>query len=406
LAGDGAEGNDDDLDIEAELEGGGIAGLRGEERAKAIREIFAKPRPDHFRDLCHILKADLDKRETEDKAFGILLGFGGEQLVSVGKALVGHAILYKRLMGVRLLGASGSNLAVPVLLGLAGSKNSEDANVSYRLACALADLGDPRSLPWLRDKARTEAFARLALCALRDFSPLVETLRDHDRIQEDLRQLLHNMRVQAPYWSPAQKRSAAKHADRLRDYVRRFRGLFALFGSEEMRAVTSYLREAPGSSLPDILYVELTGLVNADNAESFLSFLEVPDAALQEETACVLADLQDPKRLEELREALTQMAQSRSIHGRAVAMRLVGLLPDQRRADVIRRGLSDPSAYVVVEALKAALDSRVVGLADGLAKVKSSARWRSDARIQRLAAETLWIDQRGRRPAAPRGPLP
>jgi len=404
LAGDGAE--TDDLDIEAELEGGGITGLRGEERAKVIEGIFANPKPDHFRDLCHVLKADLDKRETEDKAFRILLGFGGEQLVPVGKALVGHAILYKRLMGIRLLAASRSRKAVPVLLELAGSKNSEDASVSYRLACALADLGDARSLPWLKEKAKTEAFARLALCTLRDFSALADALRDHDRIQGDLRQLLHNMRVQAPYWSPAQKRSAAQHADKLRDYVRRFRGLFALFGPEQMRIVTSYLRETPGSALPDILYVELTRLVNADNGESFLSLLEVPNAALQEEAACVLADLQDAKLLEKLREALAQKAQSESIHDRAVAMRLVGLFPGQTRVGILRGGVSDRSAYVVVEALEAALGSAVVGLADELAKVVSGPRWRSEARIQRLAGEARWMERRSLNATARREHLP
>jgi hypothetical protein len=392
LAGEAAGSDAEDLDTEAELEEGGIADLRGAERQKAIQAIFANPKPDRIRDLNHILKADLDSRETEERAFSVLMGFRSEKLLPVGKALSKHAILYKQIMGIRLLGASGSKKATPVLLGLAQGLplGGAPSPLQYDLICALADLGAPQALPWLREAAKHDAYARVAVCSLGDFSPLPLVLRDHDRFQAELKQLLHDMDVLAPYWTPAQKREAAVQADRLRDYVQRFRTLFPRFGKEQMAAVTSHLQQSPGSSLPDVLYVELARLVNAGNGTTFVPLLDVPIPELQEETAWVLADLRDAAVLERLQTALRAKAQSRDMLDRAVAVRLVGLFPEGERAGVLRVGLRDGTAYVVVEALKALLRSPVTGLAQDLAELASGPRWRSDTRIQRLAQEAAW----------------
>lgn len=388
LAGDVGE---DDLDAELDLEGGGIVSLRGEARRKEIARILAKPSEDHFRDLCHILRADLDKRQIEDKAFAVLLRFGGGPLVPIGKALLQHPILYKQVMGVRLLGASGSKDAVPALLDVARTDRPKHAELRYRLICALTDLGDPSCLPWLRKTAEGDSFARLALGVLDDYSRLTEILRDHDVVQRELKELLHNMNVLAAYMSPAQKREAAKRAEKYRDYVRRFRSLIASFGPAQVQTVASYLADSPGTSLIDILYVAIPGLVTKENAANLLPLLEAQNPELLQETARALADVGDASVLGEVQKVLQRRSQSESSQDRALAARVADLFPEPDQNLILRQGLGDQSAYVVVEALKTIVERRVMGFSKELRALRADPRHQPNFRIQQLVEEAQWL---------------
>jgi hypothetical protein len=129
--------------------------------------------------------------------------------------------------------------------------------------------------------------------------------------------------------------------------------------------------------------------VTAQNAAVFLLLLDAPVPEVQEAAARSIAGTGDEALKIKLRETLKGKLSSPSWQERAVLVQVADLFPEPEGGELLRCGLRDQSAFVVTEALTTIRNLRVEGMRDEIEGLRGSGLWRSDAYLQRRAAEAL-----------------
>ena len=392
--------DDDDLgedteEVDLEFEENQLSGLSGAARRKVVQEILKRGSQDDFTELALILKQDHEDLDTQHAALRILMGFGGKPLVEIGRKLLTQGIPYKQAMGARLLGASKEKSAVPALLQAAKGVNSE---VRFWMTSSLAQLADKRAVPqlsaWTRETpspSRTAVpqtpgiqvrLAYLALCLVGESRHLATVLDQCDRQLIARGLAAHDLDVMWQHWSPRVRISKVKEYQKMAEYVRLFERLLERMTPVQMKAIVSFVGERPGSEIVDMLYTRLDSLITRETAANGLVLLDLPAPELQEEAARALADFEDAELLARLRSHLRSRLTADSWLARAFVMRVSDLFPQEERAEVLRAGLSDRSAFVVEEALRAAGHGVRAQLSAELAALEEAPRWADNGRIR------------------------
>jgi hypothetical protein len=375
-----------------QLDGSGFTRLRGKARAEAIRKMLAAPSTIQIEDLCAVLTQDLDDAATDQKALDALLAMGGKRLVPAAAALLEHPQPAKRVMAVRLLGASGlREEAMPLILKAAGAPAvAGNPDGRHALVAAFAGYRDPRSRAalgsWAQDARDPDSarLARLTLGLLGESAFLGQTLDDCDAVHAARLQLAHDIEVYAAYWTPSRMSEAKRQLFKYQVFMETFPQLLASLDAAGMQAVAEHLRQATGSVAADILYVSLGRLVTPANHAAFVPLLDAPYPALQEELARVLTERGGEPALETVRRTLRSKESSASPSDRALLVRLLDLFPETERAAILAKAASDSSADVVEEALRAALAHGPAGGAAVASAVRANPRWQADGRIRSL----------------------